>query len=512
MHEQHWLQLPDDVRRTISSGFPILPLNEMAYALALPPNLLELWHHQHITLEYLRNEMLRNQQENPNQNLGEIQYLVEAVVTYCRGTTTKKLAKALDEIISSTTILRWHRKLKGIKEMRILVDKDGRPIATDPFKPRIGVTAVAENTNGAIPQTVEDTTKSFSPRPPKSEALPPLVALADSMQAAKLKSLLSRHDGKSRRKYSQIEKSHLVYMVDTYGPKQAHEYFRVSFDTLARLKRQFDTESPERKQRIPSRYEIVLQIMTKHPGMGPMQIRDYLARHKGLKYGVNSIRRVMEQSGWVPPYTKKSRIDTDLRRFEAVRKNYMWHIDFKHHYINNIKVAILLIQDDYSRFLVGHSYADSENAHIVISAIQESIAIYGRPESIMTDGGSAFFSWQGISQFQQVLEDYGIDHYRAKSANVNGKIESVCCQIEKELLNTQTYASLTHFASELAQWVGHYNFMRVHQGLPSGLVPADRYFPGAYKWYDQNSNATRKQALVAETMANLLQAIKKQNE
>jgi putative transposase len=249
--------------------------------------------------------------------------------------------------------------------------------------------------------------------------------------------------------------------------------------------------------------------MNKHPGMGPMQIKDYIRRHMGLMMGVNSVRRVMEQNGWVPPYARHSRIKDAMRHFEAVRKNYMWHADFKHHFINQTKVAILFIQDDYSRFIVGHSYGDAENMDTIINALEEAIAIHGKPEVLMTDGGSAFYSWRGVSTFTRLLEDHGIDHYVAKSANVNGKIESVCAQVEKELLNVQTFSSLNHFEKELSSWVGFYNFKRPHGGLGDRHVPADRFYPGAAHWFSQDSELTKQKGLIAETMATLLNELKK---
>lgn len=520
----HWVQLDPHIRGILRNALQIAEHDEISEVLSLPERLIGIWHEQSRALEDLRAEMIRHQQEQPNTPLGHRDDLIEIITTFIHGTTAKNLAKALGDIVSSTTILRWLRKSHGVREIRILVDRNGHPIAkssvnienlTEDFVPSpaslqsklVAIPQIESQASPSIPLEVEKPTNLQHKM--QKPSLPPIMPLEETIQAIKLKSHLARHQDKKRRCYSQLERSHLAELVNIYGPKQVHEYFGVSFDTLARFKRHHDRDTAPSRGRLPSKYEIVVTLMTKHPGMGPMQIRDYLRRHKGLQYGVNSIRKVMEQHGWVAPYTKKSRLNDDLRRYEAVRKNYMWHLDFKHHYINNTKVAILLAQDDYSRFLVGHSFGQNENADIVIAMIQESIALYGRPDLIMTDGGSAFYSWQGISQLHRLLEDFGIDHYRAKTANVNGKIESVCCQIEKELLNTQSFSSLTHFGNELAQWVGHYNFMRVHQGLPGEAVPADRYFPGAYKWYNANADLTKKQALVAETMAGLLMALKK---
>ena len=199
----------------------------------------------------------------------------------------------------------------------------------------------------------------------------------------------------------------------------------------------------------------------------------------------------------------------DIRRFEAVRRNYMWHLDFKHHYINKSKAYILFVEDDYSRFIVGHTFGDGEKMDLVIGLIEECIRIHGRPEMMMYDGGTAFHSWKDMSGFAHYLEDYGIDRYVVKSANINGKIENINQKVENELLNTATFASLAHFQTELAKWVGLYNYKRIHQGLPNLQTPADRYFPGAAQWYNDLSDTTKQQSLVAQTLAMIMKEIQK---
>lgn len=97
----------------------------------------------------------------------------------------------------------------------------------------------------------------------------------------------------------------------------------------------------------------------------------------------------------------------------------------------------------------------------------------------------------------------------ASTPNVNGKLENLNQQVEKELLMTTEFASVDHFRRELSKWVGHYNFARPHQGLGDRQVPADRYFPGASTWYGKNSEVIRQQSLIAETMGSLLAQLKK---
>ena len=315
-----------------------------------------------------------------------------------------------------------------------------------------------------------------------------------------VRAMISRHKGRIRRKYSSQEKKRILEMVDRFGSKVVNEELGVAFDTLARWQRR-RFEKPEVRKHVGLRYIPVLELMREHPGMGPMQIRDYLRRHKGLQFSVGSIRRVMEDNGWVPPYARISRDNSDLRRYEAIRRNYLWHLDFKHHWINSCKAFLLFVLDDHSRFIVGHIISDAERIEPVVEVIERAIALHGKPEVIMTDGGSAFRSWRGQSQFTTLLEDYGIDQLIAKTPNVNGKSENLHQQLEKEVLIPTRFSSLEHCAEEVSSWVGFFNFMRPHQGLCDGQVPADRYHPGVRRWFEaRNSTAST----LEETLIRLL--------
>ena len=66
----------------------------------------------------------------------------------------------------------------------------------------------------------------------------------------------------------------------------------------------------------------------------------------------------MEEHGYVPPKVTIERLDP--RRYEAVRPNQQVHLDFLHFYVHKAKSYLLLIEDDYSRFLVGWALCEGE--------------------------------------------------------------------------------------------------------------------------------------------------------
>lgn len=223
-------------------------------------------------------------------------------------------------------------------------------------------------------------------------------------------------------------------------------------------------------------WERALELWRTKPGLGPAQISSQMLR-EGKRISVTTVRGILEENGYAPPMVKTK--PERVIRYEAARSRELVHMDFKHFYINKQKVFLLLLQDDYSRFLCGHRLTDSENIDTVIAIFEECVGRYGRMQTIMTDAGSAFYSWNGVNRFQKLIADeYGIDHIKAGSPRSNGKVESVNKQIEKELLRVKEFSSLEEASLGIAEWVEFYNFERTHMGLPAGEVPADRFLYG----------------------------------
>jgi putative transposase len=217
----------------------------------------------------------------------------------------------------------------------------------------------------------------------------------------------------------------------------------------------------------------ILDEWHRHPGLGPSQIRNQL-RRKRIKTSVNTVRRVMEDAGYRPPKIKRQPHD---QRFEAVRPNHLWHLDFVHRNIHRADTFTLILIDDYSRYVVGHGVDEgAERADFVIAAFEEAIARHGKPEMIMNDKGSAFWSWKGVSRFTALLTEHGIDQIAAEHKEWNGKVEVFNANLHKELFDAQRFCDVTEMRRRLAAHVDWYNHGRTHHALGGLLVPADRYY------------------------------------
>jgi len=225
------------------------------------------------------------------------------------------------------------------------------------------------------------------------------------------------------------------------------------------------------------RHRLILELWRQQPGLGPSQIRNLL-RRKGFKASVNTVRAVMEEHGYVHP---KLRRKEHTGRYEAIRPLQLVHLDFVHLYIHRQKQCLLLILDDYSRFITGFTLLKSEHADGVIRAFEDSVARYGRPEGVMTDRGSAFHALSGISRFERLLEELEISHFLAQEPAVNGKAEALAAAVQKELVRQIEFLDLVDALRQVAAWVRFYNYKRPHHSLGGILVPADRF----HGWQDE---------------------------
>jgi putative transposase len=232
------------------------------------------------------------------------------------------------------------------------------------------------------------------------------------------------------------------------------------------------TSGPSFSEIETQRDKEILDEWRRHPGLGPSQIRNQL-RRKNVKVSVHTVRRVMESAGYRPPKVARHPHD---KRFEAVRPNHLWHLDFVHRNIHRANTWTLILIDDHSRFVVGHGVDDAERANMVIGTFEKAVERYGKPEMVMSDRGSAFWAWNGISRFTALLTELGIDQIIAEDKEHNGKVEVFNANLHKELFDAHRFVDVAEMRRQLGAHIHWYNHGRTHHALGGLLVPADRYY------------------------------------
>jgi putative transposase len=186
------------------------------------------------------------------------------------------------------------------------------------------------------------------------------------------------------------------------------------------------------KQITEEQEKAIRDIWERYPGFGPSQVRGQL-RRQGVTISTGTVRRVMEAKGYRSP--GKEGTQHEGQRFEATRPLELVQVDILERYIHKAKVYLLVLLDDFSRFIVGWRLVEETSIDAVIGLVEEAVERYGKMEEILSDRGFVFYSWRGINRFERYLEQARIEHTHARPHHPQtlGKVEAWNRRIGKEL-------------------------------------------------------------------------------
>lgn len=221
----------------------------------------------------------------------------------------------------------------------------------------------------------------------------------------------------------------------------------------------------------------ILECKTKHLSMGPAQIRSQLKRFKGWRISIKAIKRVLKEHGYESVYRGSRPQGEVIQRFEAPRRNALWQADFAEVRVGPERLYVLIMIDDFSRYVVGYALCPSPSSAIVVETFRAAIARHGKPESVRTDRGSAFVAFAREGDFGRVLEAEDVTHIVGKSYRPKGggKVESAVRTLRRELWDLEHFEDRNHAEQRLKEFFEDYNERRAHMGI-DGLTPADRFF------------------------------------
>jgi len=223
-------------------------------------------------------------------------------------------------------------------------------------------------------------------------------------------------------------------------------------------------------------------VRTKHrfPDFGLRRVRDFLSRFHGVKVSAGSVARTLSDAGIEPlPAPKRRRKSRQPRFFERARPGELWQSDITSFVLprHGTRVYLTVFLDDHSRYIVSWQLALAQRTDLVMDALKEGIARFGKPKEVLTDQGRQYFAWRGKSDFQKLLLREGIEHVvsRAHHPETLGKCERLWETVGREFWERARPQELSEARERLGHFIAHYNHFRPHQGI-GGLVPADRFF------------------------------------
>lgn len=221
----------------------------------------------------------------------------------------------------------------------------------------------------------------------------------------------------------------------------------------------------------------ILELKKRHPSYGPAQIRTQLKRFKGWRVSIKAIARCLKQNGYELVHRGSKPQGYEEHRFEAPRRNAIWQMDFGEFWVGRERRHLLVAEDDFSRFAVGHVLVSEKSSKVATELLLSAMARHGKPESVRTDRGGEFRARSQEGDFGRVLEAEEIDHIIGRSYNAKGggKVESMIGTVRRELWEVEHFGDVEEATQRLASFFEEYNHGRAHMGI-DGLTPADRFF------------------------------------
>ncbi len=290
-----------------------------------------------------------------------------------------------------------------------------------------------------------------------------------------------------QKRFSQKQKLSIVKSVKKMTVKDAAKIAGVHYTTVYDWKRQlevigehnfleYNVPGPGRgiKRISDQKEQAVVNTWNNNPEFGPGQVRNQLRRQR-ITISTKSVRKIMVANGY--KIRKKKTDNKDDQRFEACRPLELAQMDVLEFYINKLKVYVILILDDFSRFILGWNLLEKTSMDEVIQSVERAVNRYGMIEEILTDRGFIFYSWHGINRFEKYLEMLGVDHTHASAHHPKtlGKVEACNKTIKYELLKQHHFLTVQEARAAIEEWVNKYNYQRTHQGIGGLLVPAERF-------------------------------------
>jgi len=227
--------------------------------------------------------------------------------------------------------------------------------------------------------------------------------------------------------------------------------------------------------------DLIERTKRRYPYFGLKKVAQFLFRFHAVKVSTGGVKRVLVDAGLPPPVPvrKVRRAPPAVRRFERAKAMELWQSDITSFLVgrHRERAYLTVFLDDYSRFVVSFALHLTQKSELVLEALKDGIARFGKPREILTDQGRQYFSWRGKSEFQRLLHREGVHHVVARSHHPQtvGKCERLWETVKSELLDRVELEDLADARTRLAHFFAHYNHFRPHQGI-DGLVPADRFF------------------------------------
>ena len=205
-------------------------------------------------------------------------------------------------------------------------------------------------------------------------------------------------------------------------------------------------------------------------------------RRLGHKINRKRVQRLMQLMGleavYPKPRTSKPHPEHKiypylLRNLNIDRPNQVWAADITYIPLKRGFMYLVAVMDWYSRKVLAWRLSNTLDADFCVSALEEAIRRYGRPEIFNTDQGSQFTS----HAFTKILEknDIRISMDGRGNFQDNIFIERLWWTVKYQYLYLRAFSDGGELRRGLGNWFRFYNQERFHQSLDD-KTPDEVYY------------------------------------
>jgi len=205
-------------------------------------------------------------------------------------------------------------------------------------------------------------------------------------------------------------------------------------------------------------------------------------RRLGHKMNRKRVQRLMRLMGieavYPKPKTSKPHPEHKiypylLRNLNIDRPNQVWAADITYIPLKRGFMYLVAVMDWYSRKVLAWRLSNTLDADFCVSALEEAIRLYGRPEIFNTDQGSQFTS----HAFTRTLEDNNIQTSMDGRGNFRDNIfiERLWWTVKYQYLYLHAFNDGAELRQGLRDWFSFYNQERFHQSLDD-KTPDEVYY------------------------------------
>lgn len=228
------------------------------------------------------------------------------------------------------------------------------------------------------------------------------------------------------------------------------------------------------------------RAFTEWPFLGVRQMSRYLVS-LGYSASKKRVRRLMRLMGFMAVYQKPrtsvpnpahKRYPYLLRDLDITRSNQVWCADITYIPMRKGFLYLVAIMDWHTRKVLSWRLSNTMETDFCVSALEEALAKYGRPDIFNTDQGSQFTSFAFTSVLRENCIRISMDGRGRWLDNVF--IERLWRSLKYENVYLNAYETGSEARAGIGRWINFYNQIRPHSSL-NGNTPERCYHEDCLK-------------------------------